>query len=334
MEQRGETVLEVEAQGALQSPFVTPGAARLDPRKFQDPLTTLDGSPRAVVALRGLDTLWFNTGTLCNIACLTCYIESSPRNDALSYLGLEDVRGYLDEIAALGLTTEEIGFTGGEPFMNAAIIPILEASLATGRRTLVLTNAMRPMRRFERQLIDLRSRYGEALILRVSLDHYTRAVHEAERGEDTWAPALAGLSWLGENGFSIAIAGRRLGEESEDSARAGYAALFTELGLTLDVNDPSRLVLFPEMDATRDVPEITEACWGILNLSPDSVMCASSRMVVKRKGATRPAVVACTLTPYDPQFELGATLAEALGAVPLNHPHCARFCVLGGASCS
>ena len=334
MEQRGETVLEVEAQGALQSPFVTPGAARLDPRKFQDPLTTLDGSPRAVVALRGLDTLWFNTGTLCNIACLTCYIESSPRNDALSYLGLDDVRGYLDEIAALGLTTEEIGFTGGEPFMNAAIIPMLEASLATGRRTLVLTNAMRPMRRFERQLIDLRSRYGEALILRVSLDHYTRAVHEAERGEDTWAPALAGLSWLGENGFSIAIAGRRLGEESEDSARAGYAALFTELGLTLDVNDPSRLVLFPEMDATRDVPEITEACWGILNLSPDSVMCASSRMVVKRKGATRPAVVACTLTPYDPQFELGATLAEALGAVPLNHPHCARFCVLGGASCS
>ena len=326
--------MEVEAQGALQSPFVTPGAARLDPRKFQDPLTTLDGSPRAVVALRGLDTLWFNTGTLCNIACLTCYIESSPRNDALSYLGLDDVRGYLDEIAALGLTTEEIGFTGGEPFMNAAIIPMLEASLATGRRTLVLTNAMRPMRRFERQLIDLKDRYGDALILRVSLDHYTRAVHEAERGDDTWAPALAGLSWLGENGFSIAIAGRRLGEESEDSARAGYAALFTELGLTLDVNDPSRLVLFPEMDATRDAPEITEACWGILNIAPDSVMCASSRMVVKRKGATRPAVVACTLTPYDPQFELGATLAEALGAVPLNHPHCARFCVLGGASCS
>jgi hypothetical protein len=334
LEQRAGTVVEGEAQGAPLSPFVTPGAPRLDPRKFQDPRVTLDRSPRAVVSLRALDTLWFNTGTLCNIACLTCYIESSPRNDALSYLTLDDVSGYLDEIAALGLTTEEIGFTGGEPFMNAAIIPMLEASLATGRRTLVLTNAMRPMRRFERQLIDLKYSYGEALILRVSLDHYTQAVHEAERGADTWAPALAGLTWLGQNGFSIAIAGRRLGDESAASARAGYAALFAELGLGLDVGDPSRLVLFPEMDATRDVPEITEACWGILNLSPDSVMCASSRMVVKRKGATRPAVVACTLTPYDPQFELGATLAEALGAVPLNHPHCARFCVLGGASCS
>ena len=45
-------------------------------------------------------------------------------------------------------------------------------------------------------------------------------------------------------------------------------------------------------------------------------------------------VVACTLLPYDQGFELGATLAEASGSVALNHPHCARFCVLGGASCS
>ena len=46
-------------QAAVQS-----AAATLDPRKFQDPATTLDGSPRASVALRRLQTLWFNTGTL------------------------------------------------------------------------------------------------------------------------------------------------------------------------------------------------------------------------------------------------------------------------------
>ena len=63
-------------------------------------------------------------------------------------------------------------------------------------------------------------------------------------------------------------------------------------------------------------------------------MCATSRMVVRRKGAERAAVLACTLLPYDQRFELGATLAEASGAVPLNHPHCAAFCVLGGAACS
>lgn len=319
---------------AVLSPFVSPTATRLNPGKFKDPRVTLDGSPRASVALRSLETLWFNTGTLCNIACVTCYIESSPRNDALSYLSLAEVRAYLDEIIALELGVGEIGFTGGEPFMNSAIIPILEASLATGLRTLVLTNAMRPMRRFERQLVELKQRFGEALILRVSLDHHSQAVHEAERGTDTWAPALSGLQWLAREGFSIAVAGRRLADEDEAAARAGYAALLLSLGVTLDVDDPAQLVLFPEMDATRDTPEITEACWGILGLAPESVMCASSRMVVKRKGAAAPVVVACTLTPYDPGFELGATLGEALGSVSLNHPHCSRFCVLGGASCS
>jgi hypothetical protein len=31
---------------------------------------------------------------------------------------------------------------------------------------------------------------------------------------------------------------------------------------------------------------------------------------------------------------MGETLVEASRPVKLNHPHCARFCVLGGASCS
>ena len=54
---------------------------RLDPRKFQDPDITADGEERARVALTRLETLWFNTGTLCNLECANCYIESSPRND-------------------------------------------------------------------------------------------------------------------------------------------------------------------------------------------------------------------------------------------------------------
>ncbi|MDZ7826085.1 MAG: hypothetical protein U5R48_08865 [Gammaproteobacteria bacterium] len=55
-------------------------------RTFVDPERTLDGSQRARVALRKLETLWFNTGTQCNLTCENCYIESSPTNDALVYL--------------------------------------------------------------------------------------------------------------------------------------------------------------------------------------------------------------------------------------------------------
>ena len=63
------------------------------------------------------------------------------------------------------------------------------------------------------------------------------------------------------------------------------------------------------------------------------MMCATQRMVVKRKGEPA-SVVPCTLLPYDTQFDLGHSLSEAAGEVKLNHPHCARFCVLGGGACS
>jgi uncharacterized Fe-S cluster-containing radical SAM superfamily protein len=314
------------------SPFAVADATPLNAAKFQDPSLTAKGEPRAAVSMTGLETLWFNTGTLCNLACKSCYIESSPTNDALVYLTVAEVRGYLDEIADAGLPTREIAFTGGEPFMNRDMIAILQLCLSRGFDVLMLTNAMRPMRRFETELLALPHR--DRLTFRVSLDHYSQAVHEAERGPNSWVKAIDGLKWLAENGFNIAVAGRHLGEESDVAARAGYATLFAKNALPVDASDAAQLVLFPAMDAAADVPEITTACWGILNVSPASMMCATSRMVVKRKGEATPRVAACTLLPYDPQFDMGATLVEASQPVILNHPHCARFCVLGGASCS
>jgi MoaA/NifB/PqqE/SkfB family radical SAM enzyme len=276
--------------------------------------------------------LWFNTGTLCNLACKSCYIESSPTNDALVYISVDEVRAYLDEIADNGLPTREIAFTGGEPFMNGDMMPILTLCLERGFEVLVLSNAMRPMQRYEKQLLELPRR--ARLTLRVSLDHFSQQVHEAERGPNSWDKAINGLQWLAKNGFRTTIAGRHLEGESDAAARAGYASLFAAHNLSIDATDPMALVLFPEMDEKADIAEITTACWGILDVAPASIMCASSRMVVKRKGEKTPRVAACTLLPYDPQFDMGETLAEASQTVKLNHPHCARFCVLGGASCS
>ncbi|MEA2804005.1 MAG: hypothetical protein QOE49_4100 [Rhodospirillaceae bacterium] len=306
----------------------------LDPAKFKDALVTAKGEQRAHVGLKALETLWFNTGTLCNLTCRNCYIESSPRNDRLVYLSAAEVASYLDEIARDGHATRLIGFTGGEPFMNPELPAMLDDVLSRGLKAMVLTNAMKPMHKMKPALLSLLQRHGRNLTLRVSIDHYGRTLHEAERGVRSWKPTIEGLVWLAEAGFDVHVAGRRFSDESESEVRAGYARLFAELGVSIDAHNPMTLVLFPEMDATVDVPEITTACWGILKKSPDSVMCASSRMVVKRKGAERPAVVACTLLPYDPQFELGETLADSVGAVRLNHPHCAKFCVLGGAACS
>src|SRR5215467_3193625 len=107
-------------------------APPLDPCKFQDPRVTAKGEPRAHVALKALETLWFNTGTLCNLTCRNCYIESSPRNDQLAYLTRDEVRGYLDEIARDRLPPRLIGFTGCESFMNRDIIGMREYVLSRG----------------------------------------------------------------------------------------------------------------------------------------------------------------------------------------------------------
>jgi hypothetical protein len=110
--------------------------------------------------------------------------------------------------------------------------------------------------------------------------------------------------------------------------------LFRDHDLALDAADPEQLVLFPELANQELPPEVSETCWQALRSRGRAVMCQSSRMVVHRKGEAAPRVTACTLLPYAPSFDLGASLADASRRVTLNHPHCARFCVFGAASCS
>lgn len=332
------------AEQARTGRALTPGSSMWDgqpkqeepqpERRFVDPAMTADGEPHASVSLDGLQTLWFNTGTVCNIACAGCYIESTPRNDKLIYLSRASFDRFLDEAAALHPELGEIGFTGGEPFMNPDAPGMIEAALARGYRVLVLTNAMRPMQRHLASLERLHREYGTRLSLRVSLDHYTPDGHERVRGTGSFAPALAGLGWLAGQGFNLAVAARFGAAETEPAFRDAFAALFQRHGLDLDAADPQRLVLFPELADQALPPEVGETCWQALNRSGRSVMCQSSRMVVHRKGEAAPRVVACTLLPYANGFDLGGDLAGAAGPVTLNHPFCARFCVFGAASCT
>ncbi len=304
--------------------------------KFQHPDITAKGEKRASVYFTGLETLWFFTGSLCNIECANCYIESSPTADHFVYLTPDDMVPYLDEVEALGYGKIEIAFTGGEPFMNPHILRLCEMTLERGHRLLVLTNAMAPMMRprIQKGITDLHARFGTALTMRISLDHYTQKHHDEERVKGSFEKALIGINWLHQLGVTLNIAGRSLWGESEKQARAGFAELIKNQGWQMDAHNPAELILFPEMDGKLDVPEITKDCWDILNISPEAMMCANARMIARRKGAGQACVLACTLLWDDDQFELGATLKGARAPIKLNHPHCAKFCVLGGASCS
>ncbi|MBI76907.1 MAG: radical SAM protein [Rhodospirillaceae bacterium] len=306
----------------------------IDPVKFKNKDLTINGERRARVSLLELRTLWVNTGTLCNLTCKNCYIESSPLNDRLVYISKDEVKFFLDEILERQFSTKDIGFTGGEPFMNPDFIPTLQLTLSRGFRALILTNAMKPMQHQKNPLMKLKNKFGDQLRIRVSVDHYTKNLHESERGDGSWRSMLQGLIWLSINGFNFDVAGRTPWGEGEEMMRSNYGKFFSKYNIDIDHNDPARLVLFPEMDELLDTPEITERCWSILGVDPNDMMCANSRMIVKRKGADRPAVIACTLLPYDQQFELGETLFTSSKSVSLNHPHCSKFCVLGGGSCT
>jgi len=279
--------------------------------------------PAPVQRLEKLETLWVNTGSLCNIACQNCFMESSPANDSLSYMRLEAVRELL-RVAPESVTG--IGLTGGEPFMNPDIIGILEVSLDAEKSVLVLTNAMRPLGRHVAALRNLIARYPEKISFRVSVDHYEPSRHDALRGAGGFGATLAGLKVLAAAGANISVAARTPWGETEAMMRGGFAKLFAAQGIALDARDPALLILFPEMDALSADQPVTAG--ALAALAPGkAVMCASSRMAVLRRGATTVEITPCTLLP-------GRALAKLDDPVTLDHPHCGRFCVYGGASCA
>lgn len=299
-------------------------------KKFSNKQYTISGEKRAYVNFNGLKTLWFNTGTLCNLSCKDCYIESSPRNDRLLYLSHEDVCKYLNEIETSNINCKSIGITGGEPFMNKDIIKIISTCLNKDRELLILTNAMQPLQNKKCMLLNFQE--NNNLKFRISLDHYTKEKHEKIRGKNSWDKTINGVIWLHNNNFNISIASRSL-YENEKLLRKGYKNLFEQLNLNLDVCNNNDLVLFPEMNNLTDTPEITTACWSLLGVNPNNLMCSNSRMIVKRKENNKTHVVSCTLLPYTKEFDYGENLNNSFKTTYLNHPHCSKFCVLGGANC-
>jgi sulfatase maturation enzyme AslB (radical SAM superfamily) len=300
-------------------------------KKFNDPFITADGNKRAFIEAKKINTLWFNTGTLCNIECKNCYIESSPKNDRLVYLTFDEVKLFIEEAIDNNLKTKEIGFTGGEPFMNKDILKMVDYALEKKFKVLILSNAMKPMLNKKEELLKLRH---PNLTIRVSIDHYNKTKHEEVRGKGTYEVMMKGLNWLSKNSFNFALATRLLWDESENNLRQNFQEFINTYQLNLDAYSNEQLVTFAEMDEKIDTPEITTDCWGILNKDPNDIMCSWSRMVVKKKGSKKPSVIACTLLPYDEEFDLGESLTNSLQKIYLNHKHCSKFCVLGESSCS
>ena len=276
--------------------------------KFSDPDWTAQGERRARVALDQLRTLWINTGSLCNIECRNCYIESSPENDRLAYITAREAARFFEEIASSRLPVREIGFTGGEPFMNPDIIAMAEDALARGHEVLILTNAMQPMQRprlrsgllgVARCLWRPAHAPGEPRPL-----HPRRCTRRSAGREHSPRRSTASTGSPGSGSSSrwpAAPAGARARRICARASRRWRAT-----GLAASTRTIPRSSCCSRRWTRRPTCRRSRKPAGASSArAPRDVMCASSRMVVKRKGAAGPVVLPCTLLPYDPGLRDG-----------------------------
>ena len=280
------------------------------------------------VDLRALDTLWFQVaGTLCNIECTHCFISSSPRNRSHGMLSLADVERRLAEARELGV--REYYFTGGEPFMNREILPILEATLRQGPAT-VLTNGMLLRPEICGELRKLFDRSEYSLDLRVSLDGFDATSHDAIRGKGVWDKVMAGLGNLADAGLNPVIT---VTTAAEGVASAEGRRRFLDVIKGFGFARPRLKVLSlfrigAEEKRTRAYEE-----WERLemeSMTPDEaavLQCSSCRMVTSK------GVYVCPILIEEPAARMGESLQETLRPFTLGHAAC-HTCWVDGVTCT
>jgi len=284
-------------------------------------------SEHPFVPLAALDTLWFQVaGTLCNIECTHCFISSSPRNRSHGMLSLADIEGRLAEARQLGV--REYYFTGGEPFMNREMLPILEATLRQGPAT-VLTNGMLLTPATCGRLKDLFDASEYSLDLRVSLDGFDRATHDAIRGQGVWDKVMIGLRNLAAVGLNpvITVTAAAEGIESADGRTR-----FLEIIRSFGFEKPRLKVLSLFRIGAEEKRSRAYESWEHLTSSnmPEGdasvLQCSSCRMVTSK------GVYVCPILIEEPEAKMGETLGETLRPFPLKFGAC-HTCWVDGVSC-
>jgi molybdenum cofactor biosynthesis enzyme MoaA len=279
------------------------------------------------VPLLALDTLWFQVaGTVCNIACTHCFISCSPKNHSHEMLTLSDVGTRLAEARSLGV--REYYFTGGEPFMNRDLLPMLEATLKQGPAS-VLTNGMLLRKEVCRRLRELADQSEYSLDIRVSLDGFDRETHDAIRGEGVWDRVMIGLRNLADAGINPVITVT----EAADGVRTDEGRKrFLELIRSWGFQKP-RLKTLPlfrigaEEKRTRAYQDWERLTSDYLSDRDAEVLqCSSSRMITSK------GVYVCPILIETAEARMGDTIAETLRPFPLRYGAC-HTCWVEGVSC-
>ena len=280
------------------------------------------------VDLRALDTLWFQVaGTLCNIECTHCFISSSPRNRSHGMLSLADVERRLAEARELGV--REYYFTGGEPFLNREMLPILEATLRQGPAT-VLTNGMLLRPEICRRLRELFDASEYSLDLRVSLDGFDAESHDAIRGKGVWERVMIGLKNLADAGLDPVITVTAAAEGVETSeGRTRFLELIRGFGFARPrLKVLSLFRIGAEETRTRSYEEWERLAMDSLTAEEAATLQCSSCRMVTSKG-----VYVCPILIEEPEARMGESLQETVRPFILRHAAC-HTCWVDGVTCT
>ena len=264
-----------------------------------------------------LDTLWFQVaGTICNLKCTHCFISCSPSNHSHEMLTLGEVRRRLAEAIPLGV--REYYFTGGEPFLNPEMLPILEETLQQGPAT-VLTNGMflSPDRcRSLKRIFDA-SEYS--LDIRVSIDGYTAEVNDPIRGAGTFEKILGGISNLAAAGLNPVVTVTEACEEAGSPAgRSRFLDWMRSIGLERPRLKVLSLFRIGAEEGRLRAYESWESLRG-RHLTPDEaekLQCSSCRMVTSR------GVYVCPILIDEPRALMGESLSQTLRPFRLEYGAC------------
>jgi molybdenum cofactor biosynthesis enzyme MoaA len=275
------------------------------------------GSEYPFVPSASLDTLWFQVaGTLCNLKCTHCFISCSPTNHSHEMLTLEDVRERLAEAATLGV--REYYFTGGEPFLNPAMMEILEETLRQGPAS-VLTNGLFLTPDRCRRLRELFDESEYSLDLRVSIDGYTAAQNDPIRGAGTFEKILRGIENLAAAGVNPVVT---VTEACDGLGTAEGRARFLDWMRSIGLTRPRLKVLSLFRIGAEERRLRAYESWESLRgreLTGDEagqLQCSSCRMVTSR------GVYVCPILIDEPRARMGASIAETLRPFELRYAAC------------
>ncbi len=280
------------------------------------------------IELSHLDDLWFQVGgTRCNLSCHHCFISCHPKNNNFGFLTLEDIRCRLAESVTLGV--KEYYFTGGEPFLNREMVPILMETLNYGPAT-VLTNGTVLKDPWLSELAEAESNSHFSLEFRVSIDGFSPEINDPIRGEGTFSRAMQGVTQLVDHGFlPIITAARTWPLEREEEVVNQFVKTLRDAGY-----ERPRLKILPtlhlgeEENRTHGYRPTERIDPSMMHdFDPSQLICEHSRMVTDR------GVHVCPILIESPDSLMGQTLSDSEKRFPLAHGAC-YTCYQFGAICS